>query len=184
MPITCPICDRGMLHKTTVQESILYQGDELRIDDVELSRCDTCGEETVLPEQARKNERRFVDAKRLHDDLLTSDEIVGWRRSLKITQADAARILGGGTNALSKYERGEVMQSRAMDNLLRVSERFPEVRRFLFERAGITCPDRGWITLVENESTTPTKEIAATVVTREVFGREEWSPNELCQMNG
>ena len=137
MPTTCPICDRGSLHNATVQETISYFADELTVDGLEVSRCDTCGGETILPEQARRNERRFVDAKRRHDGLLTSDEIVRWRRSLKITQADAARILGGGTNALSKYERGEVMQSRAMDNLFRVSGRFPEVRQFLFDRAGI-----------------------------------------------
>lgn len=145
MSVLCPVCERGHLQAIAVDEVIPYAGAELTVHQVEVSRCDLCGEETVLPDQLKRNELRFVDAKRRHDDLMTSQEIVTWREELRITQAQAAEILGGGVNAFSKYERGEVIQSRAMDQLMRVSQRFSEVRRYLFQRAGLAVPERGWI---------------------------------------
>lgn len=186
MPIQCPVCDRGALHDAVVQESIRYNGDLILVDGIEVSRCDRCGEETVLPEQAKRNERRFVDAKRKHDGLLTSAEISHWLDSLRITQTDAAKILGGGPNALAKYVRGEVIQSRAMDNLLRVSLEFPQVRQSLFARAGIAYPQNGWMTLVHCEDApADVREGAATLVgAKLIVNREEWTSAQASESYG
>jgi putative zinc finger/helix-turn-helix YgiT family protein len=129
------VCERGELSPVTVTESIRYNDALLSVAGIELSRCDACEEEVALPEQARANERRFADAKRRHDALLTSDEIVQWRKELGWTQAQAAALLGGGANAFSKYERGEVIQSRAMDLLLRVLRAVPEARAMVEDLA-------------------------------------------------
>jgi HTH-type transcriptional regulator/antitoxin MqsA len=40
-------------------------------------------------------------------------------------------MFGGGLNAFSKYERGEVIQSEAMDKLIRVSCRYAEAWNYL-----------------------------------------------------
>lgn len=128
MTNVCPVCERGELMSATVEEVLRYDGQALRVAGVEISACRSCGEELVLPEQARANERRFADAKRRHDGLMTADEILQWRRELGWTQAQAATALGGGANAFSKYERGEVLQSRAMDLLMRVTRAVPEAR--------------------------------------------------------
>jgi HTH-type transcriptional regulator/antitoxin MqsA len=186
MSIQCPVCDRGTLHDAVVQESIRYAGDVLLVDGIEVSRCDRCGEEVVLPDQAKRNERRFVDAKRGHDGLLTSDEIARWLESLRITQTDAAKILGGGPNALAKYIRGEVVQSRAMDNLLRVSLEYPQVRQSLFARAGIAYPHNGWMTLVHcDDAPVAVREGAATVVgATVVVDREGWATERLSESCG
>jgi hypothetical protein len=45
---------------------------------------------------------------------------------LDLTQANAAEIFGGGQNAFSKYERGEVVQSLAMDRILRFFAAAPD----------------------------------------------------------
>jgi len=45
---------------------------------------------------------------------------------LGLTQHAASSIFGGGLNAFSKYERGEVIQSKAMDKLIRVSCRYSD----------------------------------------------------------
>lgn len=125
-------------------ESFPYDGVQLTISEYEFSSCPACGEEFVLPEQARRNERRFADAKRAHDGLLTSEQIVAWRNRWGLSQQQAAALLGGGVNAFSKYERGEVMQSQAMDLLIRTSDRFGSVREFLGERAGIEFLGEHW----------------------------------------
>jgi HTH-type transcriptional regulator/antitoxin MqsA len=185
MPIQCPICDRGTLHDAVVQESIRYDGELLLVDGIEVSRCDRCGEDVILSEQAKRNERRFVDAKRRHDGMLTSDEIAHWLDVLRISQTDAAKILGGGANALAKYIRGEVLQSRSMDNLLRVSLEFPQVRQFLFARAGVAYPLNGWMTLINCDDTpTTVREGSTTVVSARLVDREGWTSDHLSENYG
>ena len=48
------------------------------------------------------------------------------RKRLGLTQAQAARLMGGGDNAFSKYERGEVTQSAAMNSVLLLLDAFPD----------------------------------------------------------
>jgi Cys-tRNA synthase (O-phospho-L-seryl-tRNA:Cys-tRNA synthase) len=62
-----------------------------------------------------------------------------------LSQQKAAQLLGGGVNAFSKYERGEVMQSRSMDLLMRMYNEVPDVRDRLATLSG-TVTDRRWVT--------------------------------------
>lgn len=80
---------------------------------------------TTKRSQVRRNHARVVDARRRADGLLTGREIRALRKSLGLSQKDASEVFGGGTNAFSKYERGEVVQSVAMDRLLRLVARYP-----------------------------------------------------------
>lgn len=131
----CPHCERGDLEARTVDETIRYNGSDLVVHGIEISACPVCSEELVLPEQARANELRFADAKRVHDGSMTSGEIVSWRKRHRLSQAQAAALLGGGVNAFSKYERGEVMQSKAMDLLMRAIDAVPSLLTFLSAKA-------------------------------------------------
>ena len=134
-----------MLRSDVVDEVINYAGKKLLVKNLAISRCSNCAEELVLPEQARANERVFADTKRTEEGLLTSAEIVAWRANLQLTQAQAAKLLGGGVNAFSKYERGEVIQSRSMDLLMRVVLESEEARTILAKRAGVDPkPMRAW----------------------------------------
>jgi HTH-type transcriptional regulator/antitoxin MqsA len=49
------------------------------------------------------------------------------RRKLGLSQAAAARLTGGGHNAFSRYERGEVTPMPAVVNLFRLLDRHPEL---------------------------------------------------------
>ena len=60
------------------------------------------------------------------DGLLTGADIKRMRRKLHLTQEQMAQVLGGGLKGFARYENGQVIQSRAMDNLLRILDRFPE----------------------------------------------------------
>ena len=48
------------------------------------------------------------------------------QRAYQLTQAQAAKLFGGGPVAFSKYENDDVAQSEAMDTLLRLVRRSPE----------------------------------------------------------
>lgn len=140
----CPACEKGILVSKVGEESFPYDGVRLTVQNFEYSACPVCYEEVVLPAQARTNEARFADAKRAHDGLLTASEIAGWRKRWDLTQQAAAVLLGGGANAFSKYERGEVIQSKAMDLLIRVSDKCEEARALLAERSGIAFGGGMW----------------------------------------
>ena len=103
-------------------------------------RCTVCGADPVLSDQVRRNHLKVADAKRVKDGLLTGPEILAVREALGLTQQAASDLFGGGANAFSKYERGDVIQSAAMDKLLRIASLQPETVAILKIVAGIQMP--------------------------------------------
>jgi hypothetical protein len=63
------------------------------------------------------------DEVRERDGLLRTDEISAILDELGLNRTQAAAIFGGGPNAFAKYINGEVLQSVAMDRLLRLARR-------------------------------------------------------------
>jgi putative zinc finger/helix-turn-helix YgiT family protein len=102
----------------------------------ELYRCGVCGEEEYSFEQAVAAERRASEVYREQNGLLQPDEIAGLRRRWGVTQAQLEAALGVGRKTVARWEAGRVLQSRALDNLLRAIDRFPAVLGFLAERQG------------------------------------------------
>jgi HTH-type transcriptional regulator/antitoxin MqsA len=137
MTNVCPHCEAGTLSPTRSTEAINFEGTTLNVE-MEFSVCDHCHEEIVTPAQAKANDVRFADAKRGASGLLTASEIKATLCVCDLSQADAARVFGGGVNAFSRYERGEVIQSKQMDLLLRVSRDVPVARAYFLDLAGIS----------------------------------------------
>lgn len=127
----CPICEKGNLSTATHTLKVKHGDTVLVIPDLEHSVCDSCGEEPVLTEQIRRNQLKVADAKRKADGLLTGAGVRSIREQLGLTQQQACQLFGGGTNAFSKYERGDVVQSVAMDRLLKAAAFIPDVVAFL-----------------------------------------------------
>jgi len=118
--LICPVCEVGILTKNSYADDFEHNGSSLHVEGLESCVCDTCGSNPILKEQIRYNHRLIVDARRRADGLLTGSEIRLLRNHLGLTQKDASELFGGGANAFSKYERGDVVQSVAMDRLLRI----------------------------------------------------------------
>jgi len=133
----CPMCEQAPLQPKTYTGEIEHNAHRLEVHGLEFYCCPECDADPVFPDQARRNHRRFQDARRRVDGLLTGKEIVGIRENLGLTQRQAAELFGGGANAFSKYERGDVIQSVAMDRLIRMVARFPALLGGLAQDAGI-----------------------------------------------
>jgi len=108
-----------------------HEGQVVRVDGLECYVCELCGADPVFPDQIRRNERRIADAKRRSDGRMTGDEVRAVREQFGLSQQEASELFGGGVNAFSKYERGAVLQSVAMDRLLKVAAFYPFVLDFL-----------------------------------------------------
>jgi HTH-type transcriptional regulator/antitoxin MqsA len=132
-PIVCPECEKGHLIATVYADDFQHNEKALHVDGLECYICERCGADPVFADQIRRNHRRIADAKRRVDGMLTGDGIRALRDRLGLTQQDAAALFGGGTNAFSKYERGDVIQSDSMDRLLKLMAARPALLDVLRE---------------------------------------------------
>jgi HTH-type transcriptional regulator/antitoxin MqsA len=123
--IPCPACEVGTLHEHIGAQEYNYKDRTFSVEGNLFSRCDACGAEVVLPWQTKANDQLIRDFHREIDGLLTGPEIKAIRKKFSISQAEAAHLFGGGANAFSKYECSEVIQSVAMDRLLRLVSTLP-----------------------------------------------------------
>jgi DNA-binding transcriptional regulator YiaG len=104
----------GKLHYFTVPE-------------LKLPVCDACGEK-VFNEQV---DDQITDALRLHLRLLFPHDIRAGLERLNLTQKELAERLGIAEATLSRWLTDTQIQSRAMDNLLRVFLGLAEARAML-----------------------------------------------------
>ena len=137
----CPFCEAHDWVDGSHQMELSHQNKPLSVSDLEHSECAECGYELILPHQTRRNDARIRDARRDASGLLTSSRIKTIRTKLGLSQQHIAALIGCGKNAFSKYERGEVTQSAAMDKLLRILDASPEAFDIL-EKQGRSCASR------------------------------------------
>jgi len=100
---------------------------ELEIPALDVAQCRACGE-FVLDDVA---DEQISKALRSHLGLLTPTEIRRALRTLGMEQKTLAACLGIAEATLSRWVSGGLIQSRAMDNLLRVCFGIPAVREIL-----------------------------------------------------
>ena len=122
----CKLCKSEDISGFVEVDDISYKGNDLKVS-IAYSVCNNCDREFVSKPQISQNELALRAVKKTFDGLLSSEEIVRAREELSLTQEQAARVFGGGRNAFSKYERGEVSQSVAMDKLIRICLNHREV---------------------------------------------------------
>ena len=119
----------GMTHFEGRGETISVKGMERRIDDLAGWECRKCGE--VEWDADTDSAERYTQA---GDDLVIAarqmigNEMKRIRRKLHLTQKETVQLLsGGGHNAFSRYERGEVLPPKALMLLMRLLDRYPHL---------------------------------------------------------
>jgi HTH-type transcriptional regulator / antitoxin MqsA len=121
----CAICGEG--HVTAQVRSVETEYKSTRaLLPVHYQQCDFCTSDYVGMAESKLNKRIVMAFRKQVDGLLTGNEITALRKHYHLTQAQAAKLFGGGPVAFSKYENDDVAQSEAMDTLLRLVRRSPE----------------------------------------------------------
>lgn len=136
----CPICGKGHLTMRMEMDEIVYKGKTKQVTDIYYV-CDHCHVEQSGAKELKNNKRAMNEFKKEVDDLLTGNEVFEIRKRLGLTQDEASLVFGGGPKAFSKYETDDVIQSEAMDNLIRVAAIQSSAFEFLCKRAGIKPND-------------------------------------------
>jgi len=76
--------------------------------------CPTCGEGIHDGKEMKLADRALNLLKAKEKGYLTPDKIKKLRRKLKLSQADAGSLIGGGPRAFQKYESGDILPSRGI----------------------------------------------------------------------
>jgi putative zinc finger/helix-turn-helix YgiT family protein len=100
---------------------------ELHLPALEVPRCQTCGEIIITSAV----DERINGALRSRLRLLTPAQIRKGIAELGLKQQELADRLGVAPETISRWVNGALIQSRAMDNLLRLFFALPEVRKVL-----------------------------------------------------
>lgn len=125
---SCPHCKSENVGVVTYSDTVDFRNMELDVENLQMSKCNNCGHKWTADEQRTRNNSIMRSAYVVERDqfrtkygLLTGQEIAQMRERFGIGQREAATIFGGGYNAFNKYESGEVLQSFAMDRLVRLT---------------------------------------------------------------
>lgn len=130
-PWRCPRCGKDEVVMVTVAYDAEIRHDgrlyTFTIPHLNVPSCRACGEK-IFTSQV---DELINEALRSHLHLLTPDEMRSALERINLTQKEAADRLGVAEATLSRWLHRTQIQSRAMDNLLRVFFAFPQVRTVL-----------------------------------------------------
>jgi len=130
-PWDCPDCGK----RTVVPAEISYTAESkydgtvhsVHLPALKVPQCESCGA-LVFTDSA---DEQINAALRKELALLSPHEIRAARKELSLSQASLAQALGVAVETISRWETGALIQSRAMDNFLRLYFELPEVRAAL-----------------------------------------------------
>ncbi|MBV4522894.1 type II toxin-antitoxin system MqsA family antitoxin [Pseudomonas sp. SWRI74] len=119
----------GMRHFEGRGETLTVKGMECRVDDLSGWECQKCGEVEWDPDtDSGERYGEAGDALVIAARQMIGAEMKRIRRKLHLTQKETVQLLsGGGHNAFSRYERGEVLPPKALMLLMRLLDRYPHL---------------------------------------------------------
>lgn len=129
----CPTCGQPTLQPRQIDDEFEYgpEGERITIVahavPVQVCQNPDCGETLYGPEAARVRHRAICAAM----GLLTPEQIKGLRERLGPSQEEFAGLTGIGVATLSRWERGRLLQTRALDRYLRLLDALPEAAHVL-----------------------------------------------------
>ncbi len=118
----CPVCGVGHLFDGVKSVEQAYKGNVFH-SEARGAFCNHCADGVVATDT--EEEAAWL-AFRDQVDAAEGAELARIRKKLRLSQAQAARLTGGGKNAFSRYERGQSKPMAAVINLFRLLDGHPE----------------------------------------------------------
>jgi len=108
-------------------ETLCIKGMEQRIDDLSGWECQVCEDGMYDPDSCERHAKTGDDLLHAARRMMGA-ELKRIRRKLHLTQKQTVALLsGGGHNALSRYERGEITPPKPLMVLMRLLDRYPHL---------------------------------------------------------
>lgn len=132
-PHVCMRCGQQDVRVEYHSDVVDFRGLTLAVDGLANSLCGHCGHIWTTDGQEQDNlavlKAAYAakrDETREREGLLTGEQVAYVLEELHLSRAEAAALFGGGPNAFGKYISGDVLQSYAMDRLLRLTLAFAD----------------------------------------------------------
>ena len=123
----CPSCGyRKMVWEENRTETVSYGGESITLTGMAGWFCPEC-HDGMFDDASSERHAAAGDAQVSRAREKSREEICRIRKKLGLTQKEAAALFGGGVNAFSRYERGEVEPNTAMRHLLRLLDAHPDL---------------------------------------------------------
>jgi putative zinc finger/helix-turn-helix YgiT family protein len=133
-PWRCSECREKAIFPKTTDYTTMVKHDgrtyTVRIPDLEVPTCQKCGAQTF----SVGDDDRIIAALRTQLGVMSPQDIQSQRAALRLTQEAMADQLGVAKETISRWETGALIQSRAMDNLMRLFFESEEARALLRRR--------------------------------------------------
>ncbi len=130
-PWHCPNCLQEEVYPEVMPYTtdVMHDGRRyhLEIPEISIPKCRACGKVFI----SNRVDEDILRALRAQARLLMPEQIKAAREALGLKSKDLAERLGVAAETISRWERGGLIQSRAMDNLLRLYFACPPVRALL-----------------------------------------------------
>ncbi|WP_198420188.1 type II toxin-antitoxin system MqsA family antitoxin [Geomonas ferrireducens] len=122
-----PVCPEtgAPMYRDTRPMTLTYKGESITFD-MPGWYCDQSDESVHTGEDLKASDRILNRLKAAHEGLLPPEEIRRIRKKLHLTQEAAGLLIGGGPRAFQKYEKGDLLPSRAISTALILLDRDPE----------------------------------------------------------
>lgn len=125
--VQCMSCGfKGMVRDENKTETIRYAGESITITKLTGWFCPKC-RDGVFDDESSQRYAEASDRLVMLARQRCREEVRRIRRKLGLTQKEAAAMFGGGINAFSRYERGEIEPGTATMQLLRLLDKHPEL---------------------------------------------------------
>jgi HTH-type transcriptional regulator/antitoxin MqsA len=131
----CPTCGRAIMRPHRGSLTLPVNGEVVRVPGCSFLLCPKCGETLTDYEQTGYLFDRAHALYRAKHRLLSPEEIRATREAHGLTQAALAKLLRLGTNTISRWESDRMVQTAAMDVLLRLIRDVPATLAFLRRHA-------------------------------------------------
>lgn len=127
----CVTCGSKEIAETSIDRTVNVGRYEVQILDDRVMKCSSCGEEFQTGPQAKEFDRKLVAARRKVEGVLSGDEIRRIRLSLGLSQVEFESALGIGAKTVVRWESNLTIQSKAIDDVIRLVAFDPDNLRYL-----------------------------------------------------
>jgi len=124
----CSNCESGHLHKDVRNVKVTRKELSTTVKNIAGLFCDNCDE--IEFDASTDSAERYAaagDKLVLQNRAKAAATLKLQRQRLKLTQAQAALLTGGGHNAFSRYESGAAQAVPAVYNLFSILDKHPEI---------------------------------------------------------
>jgi len=134
----CPICDSGEWQPKSDDVYTFRHGRRThQVAGLHHAICNKCGTRGYLHGQRKANQ---LLVKKYQETLLgyvSPSDVLAVRERYLLTQTQANKIFGGGSQGFSKWERGITSPAGTTARLIKLALKYPEVMRALANESGV-----------------------------------------------